>query len=445
MNTARRPVNTVSRPMYRSLIGRSLGNYIIKGVLGKGSFGIVYFAMHSLLGTPTAIKIPYAKTPTNRQEQFYEEARLAASLNHRHIARVLDYGKEGRLPYLVVEYAPNGNLRQQYPYGTILPLKKVVYYTNQVADALDYIHEQGLIHQDIKPDNMLLDHNNDILLSDFSIAVTVRDAATLMDKQSVGTVAYMAPEQIQGHSCFASDQYALAIVVYEWLCGQRPFQGSSYEVAQDHLFASPPSLRQLVPSIPAKVEQVVLRALAKKPEDRFATVQEFAQNLEEAYRTIYSDQSSSRVYIRSAQRRSQPKMVLKERKHMLLPDNQFFERGNRENQFFKRRKRGNKWKEATLLFTADIVIGIPIFIILHLLGIQVWTIWFFISLCYVALPPLVALYLKRTGILLYLCALLAVSAAIGIGFHSQVLFMTFYTLGLFVGFYVAFTLSIRDD
>ncbi|MEO8971036.1 MAG: protein kinase, partial [Ktedonobacteraceae bacterium] len=179
---------------------------------------------------------------------------------------------------------PHGNLRQLYPKGTLVPLSTVVSYVRQVAGALQYAHQQQLIHRDIKPENMLLGHNHEVLLSDFGIAVLAQNTGSQpgLDQDTAGTVAYMAPEQFQAHPCPASDQYALGIVVYEWLCGERPFQGSFPELAVKHTLAPPPSLREKVPTIPFTVEQVVLKALAKDSQQRFASVEAFAVALEEA-------------------------------------------------------------------------------------------------------------------------------------------------------------------
>ena len=130
------------------------------------------------------------------------------------------------------------------------------------------------------------------------------------------------------------------------------------------------------------------------------------------------------------------KTGLQKRRNMLHPDRKFSAR---------RKPRTNTWKEATLLFIADIAVGIPVFVILYLLGIQVLTLWFFLALCLVSLPLLVALYLKRRGIMLYTSAVLAVSATFGISFHSPILFIVLYTVCLLVSIYIAFTLSILDE
>src|SRR5205085_2473107 len=126
-----------------------------------------------------------------------------------HIVRILDFGVDDNTPFLVMDYAPQGTLRERYPKGTPLPLATIVSYVKQVAAALQYVHHQNLVHCDIKPENMLLGRHDEVLLSDFGIAFTTQRSAIQEMQEPLGTVAYMAPEQIQGEPCPASDQYSL--------------------------------------------------------------------------------------------------------------------------------------------------------------------------------------------------------------------------------------------
>jgi serine/threonine protein kinase len=200
--------------------------------------------------------------------------------------RVLEFGLEAHTPFLVMSYAPHGTLRQQYPRGTQLPLPTLISYTKQVADALQYAHHERLIHRDIKPENMLLGRHHEVLLSDFGIALIAQSSRYQHTQDIIGTVTYMAPEQLQGKPRPASDQYSLGIVVYEWLSGDCPFQGALSEVAAQHLFVPPPPLRTKKPEILPSVEEVVLRALAKDPQQRFLSVQAFANALDQATKTL---------------------------------------------------------------------------------------------------------------------------------------------------------------
>ena len=263
--------------------GQQLGNYRLIRLLGQGGFADVYLGEHIYLQTQAAIKILQMRLTGEDTQGFLNEARTIASLRHPHIVRVLDFGVEGTTPFLVMDYAPLGTLRQRFPKGTHLPLANIVSYVKQVASALQFGHDRKVIHRDIKPENMLLASVNEILLSDFGIALFSQSSRYQNTQETAGTVAYMAPEQLQGKPRPASDQYSLGIVVYEWLSGDRPFHGTFTELYSQHLFVPPPPLSEKVPAISRDIEAVVQRALAKDPQQRFKTVQDFAMAFEEAY------------------------------------------------------------------------------------------------------------------------------------------------------------------
>ncbi len=183
-----------------------------------------------------------------------------------------------------MEYASNGSLRTRHPAGSQIPLATIVSYVKQVAEALQYAHEKKLIHRDVKPENMLLGENHQVLLSDFGVALVTQSTRYQNTQELIGTAAYMPPEQLQGRPRRASDQYALGAVVYEWICGERPFQGTLTELFSQHMFVPPPSLCEQVPELPFAVEEVVFTALAKDPDQRFAHVRAFATALEQASR-----------------------------------------------------------------------------------------------------------------------------------------------------------------
>jgi serine/threonine protein kinase len=262
--------------------GQRLGNYRLVRLLGQGGFAEVYLAEHIHLNTQAAVKLLSTHLANEGVEGFRHEARMIAGLVDPHIVRILDFGVENNVPYLVMDYAPNGTLRQRHPKGARLPLLLVVSYVQQIARALQYAHDQRLIHRDVKPENMLVGRNQEILLSDFGIALIAQSSQYQRTQNIAGTLAYMAPEQIQAHPRPASDQYALGIVVYEWLGGQRPFQGTMTEIAIKHATATPPPLRLFAPDLPPVVEQVVLTALQKDPHSRFPSTLAFAQALEQA-------------------------------------------------------------------------------------------------------------------------------------------------------------------
>src|SRR6266567_437546 len=261
-------------------IGQQLDNYRLTRLLGAGGFGQVYLAEHLYRPTQVAIKI-LPQLAQDDLHNFLIEARTFR-LKHPNIVQVLDFGVEGRIPFIVMEYAPNGTLRQRHPKGTRVLLPTIVSYIKQVASALQYAHNERLVHRDVKPENMLIGVQNQVLLSDFGIATIAHGTASQSVEAMAGTIPYMAPEQIQGHPRSASDQYSLGVVVYQWLCGDYPFHGTLTDVAMQHLTMPPPSLREKVPAISPDVEQVVTTALAKDPRQRFGSVLAFATALEQA-------------------------------------------------------------------------------------------------------------------------------------------------------------------
>ncbi len=263
-------------------VGQQLGNYQLIRLLGEGGFAEVYLGEHIYLKTQAAIKILQMRLARGDREDFLNEARTIAGLKHPHIIRVLDFGIDAGTPFLVMDYAPHGTLRKRHPKGIPLPLPTIVNYVKQIAPALQYAHERKLVHRDVKPENVLLGEDDEALLSDFGIALVTQSSRYQNTQEVVGTAAYMAPEQLQGKPRPASDQYALGIIVYEWLCADRPFHGTFTELYSQHLFVPPPSLQEKVLTIPPAVEQVVMTALEKDPHKRFASVQAFATALEQA-------------------------------------------------------------------------------------------------------------------------------------------------------------------
>jgi WD40 repeat protein len=263
--------------------GQQIDNYRLIRLLGAGGFGEVYLAEHVYRRNqdPVAIKV-LSQLAQDDLQSFLTEARNFR-LRHRNIVQILDFGVERRIPFIVMEYAPNGTLRQRHPKGTRVPLSAIVSYVKDIANALQYAYdEQRLIHRDIKPENMLIGEQDEILLSDFGIATIARSTLSQSEKMIAGTIPYMAPEQINSNPHPASDQYSLAVVVYEWLCGERPFHGTFTEIAMKHTMTPPPPLCEKRLAIPADVERIVMTALAKDPSQRFESVVAFAHELEQA-------------------------------------------------------------------------------------------------------------------------------------------------------------------
>ncbi len=204
-------------------VGQQFGNYRVLRLLGRGGSADVYLGEHVYLKSYAALKMLHAHLTDQDAPQFVQEAQILARLSHPHIVRILDFAVQEGLPFLVMDYVPGGTLRTLYPRETRLPLSTIAAYVTQVASALQYAHDQHLIHRDIKPENMLLGARSEVLLSDFGLAMLApgsQSHSTQAQAQPfAGTAPYLAPEQVQGQPRPASDQYALGIVVYEWLCG----------------------------------------------------------------------------------------------------------------------------------------------------------------------------------------------------------------------------------
>jgi serine/threonine-protein kinase len=251
-------------------------------LLGQGNSSEVYLGEHPELAQPVAIKLLHAWTEERDMQRFLTQAAMLSKLDHPHIIHIYDFGlTDDDVPYIVMSYIPCGTLRQRYPRGTRLPLEQVVSYVGQIADALQYVHEHQLVHRDIKPQNMLLTDQNEIILNDFGTA-TVSYSLVPNTVDFEGTVLYAAPEQLEGRSLRASDQYALAIMAHELLSGSWPFMGSFEEVARKHLYQLPPTLRAKDIVVSLLIEEALQRALAKDPARRYASIQDFANALADA-------------------------------------------------------------------------------------------------------------------------------------------------------------------
>src|SRR5260370_38199203 len=238
---------------------QQLDNYRLIRQLGAGSFGKVYLGEHTHEHTPAAVKLLQARLTPEDLKQFINEASATFRLQHPNIVRLLDFGisKDGT-PFLAMAYAPNGTLRQRHPKGTQVPLPTIVSYVRQVASALQYAHDERLIHRDVKPENILLGPNHEVWLSDFGIATIARSTSSQSEEKMTGTIPYMSPEQIQRRPRPASDQYSLGVVVYEWLCGECPFHGSFSEITRKHLLVPHPPLREKLPEILPDLDHIII-------------------------------------------------------------------------------------------------------------------------------------------------------------------------------------------
>jgi serine/threonine protein kinase len=268
-----------------ALIGTTLGHCVIRAVLGQGGMACVYRGYQENLDREVAIKVlpaHYAADPAF-VERFKLEGRAMARLAHPNIVTVHDAGEDhGRL-YIVMAYIPGGTLKQQM--GRPMEPREVTRLIKDVASALSYAHERGIVHRDVKPVNVLLDSDRRGVLSDFGIVkvLTASDSLTRVGA-GVGTPEYMSPEQCRGGAVDArTDIYALGVMLYEMLTGRTPFIADNFTaLAHAHIYEPVPPPAQLNPRVSPAVQAVVLKALAKDPTQRFQQATAMAAALEQA-------------------------------------------------------------------------------------------------------------------------------------------------------------------
>ncbi len=263
---------------------RILNNrYQLERKLGQGGMATVYLGRDLRLNRPVAIKVLHGQYASDEQflRRFKHEADAAAQLGHPNIVRVYDIGAEGDFHYIVMEYVQGTDLKEIIELQAPLPVPRTLAIVRQIAEALQAAHDSGLVHRDVKPQNVLIDSNDYARLSDFGIAKSKQSSALTDPGTTFGTADYLAPEQAQGLGATPlSDVYALGVLTYEMLTGRLPFSGDSpLAVALQHIQASPPALRNYNPSIPPQLEAIVLQAMAKDPAQRPQSARAFAELL----------------------------------------------------------------------------------------------------------------------------------------------------------------------
>lgn len=259
------------------LIGQQLANFRVESILGRGGMAQVYFGQDIKLQRPVAIKVidaRYRDKPAYAK-RFVNEARVLAKWRHEHIIQIYYADDEDGLYYYVMEYIDGQNLASimaSYAVdGELMPVSDVLQVGYAIADALDYAHKRGVIHRDVKPSNILVARDGRVVLGDFGLALDLHDGSL---GETFGTPHYISPEQASrsANAVPQSDLYSLGVILYEILVGVVPFNDPSpTSVALQHITESPPAPRSINPDLPAEVENVLLKALEKSPEERYQT------------------------------------------------------------------------------------------------------------------------------------------------------------------------------
>jgi serine/threonine protein kinase/tetratricopeptide (TPR) repeat protein len=261
------------------LIGRTIGKYQIVSLLGRGGMGVVYKGHRADLNHSAAIKIlpEHLADSPDFQQRFVREAQAIAQLNHPNILPIIDYGHEtDGLAYFITKLATRGSLTTRL--GRPLPMPEVLYFVEKIASALDHAHDHNMLHRDIKPSNVLLDEDDWVLLADFGMVKIMSGAALTISDSIMGTPAYMAPEQCRGETLDRrADVYGLGVAAFEMATGRLPFIAEMpTTVILKQINEVPPAPQDINTAIPDMAAYVILKALAKRPADRFATAGEFA-------------------------------------------------------------------------------------------------------------------------------------------------------------------------
>lgn len=272
------------------LTGRSIGPYRILERCGQGGMAEVYKGYHPLIDRYVAVKVlrPALASDEEFRRRFQREATAVAAMRHPNIVQLYDFGQIGERFYMAMEYIEGGTLRDRLRTlsegNRRLPPAEVVAIVRGIAAALDYAHQRGIVHRDVKPANVMFTRDGDPVLTDFGIARMLGEGSVTMAGVSIGTPDYMSPEQARGEPATpASDIYSLGVMVYEMLTGRRPFSAETpLGVIAQHLQGGFPSPRNVDPSFPKALESVLRRALAKEPAARYPTAGELARELQAA-------------------------------------------------------------------------------------------------------------------------------------------------------------------
>ena len=265
---------------------KSLGRYTINGVLGQGAMGLVYDGHDPKLNRRVAIKTILTgklspEAAKMAKVRFQREVRAVARLNHGNVVQVYDFGQEGELAYIVMEFIKGKELKDFFDRNERLDLATIFRLMTELLAALDFAHEANIIHRDVKPANVMIDANGHAKLTDFGVArFTEPEGGDQMERTRVGTIigtpSYMSPEQIQGQAIDRrSDIFSAGVILYQLLTWKKPFEGTQWALQKKIIEDDPVWPSRLV-EIPVDIDRIVARALAKQPERRYQTAREFA-------------------------------------------------------------------------------------------------------------------------------------------------------------------------
>lgn len=268
-----------------TLIGQRFGQYEILSKLGAGGMATVYRARQLNVDRFVALKVMLDRFADDAEliRRFQAEVKIAASLSHPHIVKVFDYGQHGEMAYIVMELLTGGSLAQLITERGKLPPSLTLRLFNQMTEALDYAHQQGIVYRDLKPANVLLDSSQNAFITDFGIARLINSTSLTRTGMVMGTAAYMAPELWEGARADSrTDIYALGILLYEMLSGQTPYVAETpLQMMYQHVNTLPPPLAP-DPQLSPALNVVIQTALAKRREDRFSSAKALADALRAA-------------------------------------------------------------------------------------------------------------------------------------------------------------------
>lgn len=347
------------------LIGRSLsGRYKIVRTIGGGGMAHVYLARDMILDRDVAIKVLRFDFAGEDEflRRFQREAQAASSLAHPNIVSIYDIGEEENIHFIVMEYVDGMTLKEFIQQYSPLPYEKVIDIMKQMTAAVAFAHQHSIIHRDVKPHNMLIDHDGTVKMTDFGIAMAMSATSITQTNAVLGSVHYISPEQARGGMATKkSDIYALGIVMYELLTGELPFSGeTAVSIALKHLQSETPSVKQLYPGIPQSIENIVMRATAKDPFHRYTSAEEMEHDLAtalEEYRvnekkfTIQEDDEATKaipvITSRPLERIQAPGAAAAEKKEPAVPA----------------KKKNKKWAWIFILLLLASIAGVVVWLI----------------------------------------------------------------------------------